>query len=117
MLFTTLQVGETEYKLRMQASRIIDLEKKLGGRNPLSILSAVESGEMPSLSSLLLILHASLQKFHHGKTFEDVLTIYDDYVDAGNTYTDLMPVMMEAFRVSGFFKGASQEAEAEKASQ
>jgi hypothetical protein len=106
MLYTTLTIGNTEYKLRAPAAAIIELEKKLGGKNPLSVLMTVQQGEIPSVGNLLLILHASLQKFHHNMTFEKVLNLYDDYVDAGYSYTDLIPVMIEAFKVSGFFKQA-----------
>ncbi|ATP40698.1 hypothetical protein CSE16_11920 [Solibacillus sp. R5-41] len=109
MLYTEFKVGEQEFKLRATASAIIELEKKLGGRNPLQVLMTVENGEIPSVSSLLLILHASLQKYHHGMTFEKVLELYDDYVDAGNSYTDLIPVMVDTFRTSGFFKTVKKE--------
>ena len=109
MLYTTLKIGQEEYKLRATAAPLVELENKLGGRNPLQILMTVENGEFPSVGSLLLILHAALQKYHHGFKMEDVYNLYDKYVDEGNTYTDLIPVMIETFRVSGFFKAASQE--------
>lgn len=108
-MYTTFKVGDKEFKLKMGAAAIIDLEKKLGGRNPLSILMGIEGGEMPSISSVLLILHAAMQKFHHSTKFEDVLKLYDDYVEEGKSYTDLMPVMIEVFKVSGFFPGAKTE--------
>ena len=115
MLYTEFKVGSQEFKLRATAASIIELEKKLGGRNPLQVLMTVENGDIPSVGSLLLILHASMQKYHHGMTFEKVLELYDDYVDAGNAYTDLIPVMVDTFRTSGFFKSASQETATETA--
>lgn len=108
MRHTTFTVGANEYKLRMTASGIVELEKRLGGRNPLSILMAIEGGELPSVSSVLLILHAALQKFHHGMTFEKVQDLYDEFAEEGKTYIDLMPVIMDVFKVSGFFNGAAQ---------
>lgn len=103
MKYTTLNFGGEEFKLRMTAAATIDLEKKLGGRNPLDILTAIESGNMPSISSVLLILHASVQKFHHGFKFDDISDLYDKYVDEGGSYTDLLPELIEVFKVSGFF--------------
>lgn len=103
MRFTEFKVGGKEFKLRAGASQIIELEKKLGGRNPLSILMAVEGGELPTVTQVLLILHASLQKFQHGMTFEKVLDLYDEYVEEGHSYTDLIPVMVDVFKTSGFF--------------
>lgn len=103
MKYTTLNFGGEEFKLRITAASTIDLEKKLGGRNPLDILSSIESGNLPSISSVLLILHASVQKFHHGKKFDDIVNLYDNYVEDGNSYTDLLPELIEVFKVSGFF--------------
>ncbi|WP_438312217.1 DUF6096 family protein [Sporosarcina sp. FA9] len=110
MRYTTFTVGTKDFKMRITASGIIELEKKLGGRNPLSILMAIEGGDLPSVSSVLLILHAAMQKFHHGTKFDDVLSLYDEYTEDGNSYIDLMPVLMDVFKVSGFFNGAAQGA-------
>lgn len=109
MQYAKFKVGKTEYKLRAGAMQITELEERLGGKNPLQVLMSIQHNEIPSVSSLLLILHAALQKFHDNMTLEAVYELYDEYVEAGNTYTDLIPVMVETFRVSGFFKAASQE--------
>ncbi|MEK5038974.1 DUF6096 family protein [Sporosarcina sp. FSL K6-3457] len=103
MKYTTLNFGGEEFKLRITAAATVDLEKKLGGRNPLDILTAIESGNLPSISSVLLILHAAVQKFHHGFKFDDIANLYDLYIDDGNAYTDLLPALIEVFKVSGFF--------------
>lgn len=103
MKFTTLDYGGEELKLRITAAATINLEKKLGGRNPLDILMGIENGSMPSVSSVLLILHASVQKFHHNIKFDDIVDLYDKYVEDGNSYTDLLPELIEVFKVSGFF--------------
>ena len=103
MKYTSLNYGGEELKLRITAAETINLEKKLGGRNPLDILMGIENGNMPSVSSVLLILHASAQKFHHGLKFDDVVDLYDKYVEDGNAYTDLLPELIEVFKVSGFF--------------
>ncbi|GLC88703.1 DUF6096 family protein [Lysinibacillus piscis] len=119
MKYTSLNYGGEEFKLRITAAATIDLEKKLGGRNPLDILMAVESGNMPSISSVLLIFHAAIQKFHHGVKFDDIVNLYDQYVEDGNAYTDLLPVLIEVFRVSGFFPSQekTQETSTQQANQ
>ncbi|MBE1554808.1 DUF6096 family protein [Sporosarcina limicola] len=111
MKYASLNYGGEELKLRITAAATIDLEKKLGGRNPLDILMGIENGNMPSISSVLLILHSSVQKFHHGFKFDDIVDLYDVYVENGNSYTDLLPVLIEVFRVSGFFPKGAQGAE------
>lgn len=109
MRYTEFKVGEKEFKLRLTASATENLEKKLNGKNPLSTLMTVQSEQIPSVSNLLLILHASLQKFHHGYNHDKVLELYDEYVDEGNTYMDLIPVLLDVFKSSGFFREAPTE--------
>lgn len=111
MKFTTLTMNGKDYKLRLGAAHITELEKHLGGRNPLDILMAAENGNLPPLTGTLRILHASMQKFQHGVSWTNVLDIYDEYVDEGNTYTDLLPHLIEVFQVSGFFKKAPETME------
>lgn len=108
MKYTSLNYGGEELKLRITAAATIDLEKKLGGRNPLDILMGIENGNMPSVSSVLLILHASVQKFHHGFKFDDIVELYDKYVEDGKAYTDLLPELIEVFKVSGFFPNKAE---------
>lgn len=108
MKYTELKVGENEFKLRLGAGEIVNLEKKLG-KNPLDILIKVENEELPTISDTLTIIHASMQKFHHKMTMEKVYQLYDEYVDEGKAYTDLLPVIMEVFKVSGFFREAREK--------
>ena len=112
MKFTTLTMNGKEYKLRLGAAHIEQLEKHLGGRNPLDILMGAENGNLPSLTGTLRILHAAMLKFQHGVSFVDVQNLYDDYVDEGNTYMDLLPHLIEVFQISGFFKKAPETGEA-----
>ncbi|MBD2861598.1 DUF6096 family protein [Paenibacillus oceani] len=103
MRYVSFEMGGNEYKLRLTAQTTMELEKRLGGQNPLNMLMAVESGQMPPQTSVLLTLHAAMQKFHHGMTLQKVMEQYDEYVDSGKDYTDLIPVITEVFEVSGFF--------------
>lgn len=117
MRYTTLTVGDAEYKLRATASSITDLEKKLGGQNPLNILMSLEQGELPSVTNILLILYAALQRYHSSLTFPKVMDLYDDYVESGKTYTDLIPVLIDVFQVSGFFNKAPMGSPEEQVNQ
>lgn len=106
MQYAVLTVGGKEYKLRATAASIVELEKRLGGKNPLDVLMAIEHGQLPPVSSVLYILHAAMQKFNSKTDLQRVMQIYDEYVEAGNTYMDIIRVLMEVFRVSGFFATA-----------
>ena len=101
MLYTELQIGNYNYKLRLNTRASISLEKALG-RSPLALFMAIDNGEMPRLNDMLLILHACLQPYHHGMSLDKVYDLYDEYVADGHTLFDLVPVFIEVFQESGY---------------
>ena len=103
MLYTDLKIGEKEFKLRLDARACVALEKKLG-KSPLSVLMEAGESSLPKLEDMIAIFHASIQKYQSGYTEEKTYDLYDEYVECGNTLTDFIPVILEIFKVSGFFK-------------
>lgn len=103
MLYSEFEVNGKEYKLRLGARDIVKLEKKLGG-NPMNIFMAVENGDLPRLEAIILILQASMTKYHSGMSVDDVYDLYDEYMAEGGTYMEMIPVLLDIFKVSGFFK-------------
>ena len=113
MLYTTMVVKDKEYKLRISAKSCVDLEKKLG-ENPLNVLiEATNANKIPTLSSFLTILHAAIQQYQHGITLDDVYNIYDEFVDEGHNITDLVPIIYEVVKVSGYCGQAEETKESE----
>lgn len=108
MRYTEFKVGDKEYKLRLAANEIVNIENKLGG-SILSIFMGAKEGELPATGQLLMVLHGALQKYNHGITQKDTYDIYDDYIDEGGTFEDLLEKLMEVFEVSGFFKAEGLE--------
>lgn len=103
MLYTTLTIDGTDYRCRLDAKSCVDLEKKIG-TNPVNIFTKVgTSKEVPSLTVLLTVLHASLQAYEHGIKMDDVYVLYDKYIEEGHTMMDLIPLELEIFKNSGFF--------------
>lgn len=103
MLYTTIIIKDKEYRARLSGKMCVELEKRLGG-NPLNVFTRVAEGsEVPSLTVLLTILHASLQTYEHGISMDDIYDIYDNYIDDGHTMMDLIPLIMDIFKSSGFF--------------
>ena len=100
MLYTELAVGDKTLKLRLTTRAVIALEKKLG-KNPLSVFTGVQGGELPTVSEIIAVLHASLQALEHGYTEEAVCDLYDEYIDEGHNLSDIIPVVIEVFQVSG----------------
>ena len=104
MLYTTITIGGIDYKARLTAKACVDLEKKLG-TNPLNVFSQIATdGSIPPLGTLILILQASLVTYEHGITIDKAYELYDKFIDDGNTLMDLVPILMDIFKTSGFFK-------------
>lgn len=103
MLYTELKIGDKELKLRLSTRDIVALEKALGG-NPLDKLIAVSENKLPEISFIVTVIHQSLQKYQKGYTLDKTYDLIDEYVDEGGTLLDLIQIITEIFKVSGFFK-------------
>lgn len=101
MRYTEFKVGDNEYKLRLTANEMVNIEKKING-NVLDIFMRKE--RIPTMEELLTVLHGSLQKFQHNITLKDTYGIYDKYVDEGGAFESLIEKIIDVFEVSGFFK-------------
>lgn len=104
MLYTTITIDGVDYKARLNAKACVDLEKKLG-TNPLNIFAKIaDNGNIPDLGVLITMLQASLTAYNHGITMDKTYELYDKFVDEGHTLMDLVPILLDVFKVSGFFK-------------
>jgi hypothetical protein len=103
MLYTELSIGGVDYKLRLDAKACVSLERKLG-KSALDVLTATQKGSLPKVEEIILIIHASLQKYHSGTTEAATYDLYDKYIADGSSFMDLIPVVLDIFKVSGFFK-------------
>lgn len=108
MLFTTLSVGDKEYKLRLPAKAAADVERKLG-KSVLSIFGEGELKDLPTTETIVTLLHGSLQAYNHGITLNDTYDIYDRYLADGGSYAGMISELVEVLKVSGFFRGAPEE--------
>ena len=98
MNYINFVAGNKEYKLRLSTRAIIAIEKQLGC-NPLSIFG--DGDTLPTITTMVYVLHASLQQLNHGITLNDAYDIFDAYLADGHTMTDFLPVMIEIYKVSG----------------
>lgn len=108
MLYIDFEAGKKAYKLRLTTREVISLEKRLGC-NPLMIFGTGD--RVPSITEMVSILHAALQAFHHGITFDNALEIFDAYLE-DHVVTDFIPVIIEIYRASGIIAKASKAEEA-----
>lgn len=105
MNYTEFTAGNKDYKLRLNTRNVVALEKKLGC-NPLSIFG--DGDTIPTITTMVAILHASLTQYQHGISFEDAYSIFDAYLEDGNAMTDFIPVIIDIYRASGLIKDESK---------
>lgn len=98
--FATWEVAGTEYLLKLTTSQIVKLEENY----KINLLTIISDGNIPPLKIMLEILHASMQKFHHGMSKDKVCELFDTYVDEGGSQIEFFTnVLMQVFNASGFF--------------
>lgn len=98
MFYYDFTAGSKDYKLRLDTRAIVALEKRIGC-NPLAIFGKGDT--IPTVSTMVAILHASLQSCQHGLSMDDAYNIFDDYLTDGNSSTDFINVIVEIYKVSG----------------
>lgn len=98
MNFIDLEIGGKSYRLRLSTRNIVLLEKQLGC-NPLAIFGNGDT--VPTITTMVAVLHASLQQYQHGITINDAYDIFDNYLAEGHSAVDFIPVIMEIYKASG----------------
>lgn len=101
MLYVDFNAGNKDYKLRLSTRNIVSLEKQLGC-NPLTIFGNGDT--MPTITTMVQVLYASLQQLNHGITLNDAYDIFDDFLNDGHTMTEFVPVIVDIYKVSGLIK-------------
>lgn len=108
MMYIDFTAGEKEYKLRLNTRSVVMLEKQIGC-NPLSIFG--DGDKIPTITTMVSILHASLQQYQHNITLNDAYNIFDAWLDEGHATTDFIPVILEVYKASGIVPKDKEEAE------
>lgn len=98
MMYYDFTVGNTQYKLRIDIRNIVALEKKIGG-NPLSIFGKGET--IPTIDTMIMVLHAALQHYHHGITIDGAMAIFEEWLEDGHNTVDFISIILEIYKVSG----------------
>lgn len=108
MLYVDFTAGAKDYKLRLNTRNVIALEKQLGC-NPLAIFGDGES--IPTVTTMVTVLHASLQALQHNITMNDAYDIFDAWLEDGHATVDFVHVILDLYKVSGI---VPKEVETEK---
>ena len=108
MYYVEFSAGNKEYKLRLNTRNIVNLEKALGC-NPVMIFG--NGDDIPNISTMVTILHESLQQLNHGIKLDDTFNIFDDWVADGNNMVEFVKVILEIYKVSGLVPNNTDEEE------
>lgn len=129
MMYKVLTVGEKEYKLKLTTSSTILIEEKLGGNILDEILGMgnatsnsvdgkgkvnmkkISKMPIPSLKYQVSILWGSLQKYHHGMTFDKTCDLVDEYIESGKTQLNLFEEVMDLLNKSGILGTPEEQGE------
>ena len=106
MNYINFVAGNKESKLRLSTRAIVALEKQLGC-NPLSLFG--DGDTLPTITTMVYVLHASLPQRNHGIPLNDAYDIFDVYLVDGHTMTDFLLVMIEIYKVSGLIGNEGTE--------
>lgn len=101
MMYVDFSAGNKDYKLRLSIRSTVALEKQLGV-NPLMIFGNGET--IPTITTMVNVLHAALQQYHHGISVNDAYDIFETWLNDGNSITDFLPIIIEIYKVSGIIK-------------
>lgn len=101
MLFVDFSANGKDYKLRLNTRQIVLLEKQLGC-NPVAIFGNGDT--VPTVTTMVQILHSSLQQYHHSISLNDAYDIFDEWLADGNVSTDFIGVIVDIYKVSGIIQ-------------
>lgn len=106
MNYINFSAGNKDYKLRLNTRNIVVLEKQLGC-NPLHIFGDGET--IPTITTMVAVLHASLQQYNHNINLNDAYDIFDTWVDEGHATTDFIPIILDIYKASGIIPKDKEE--------
>ena len=104
-LFHTLTIGGEEYKLRLTASAIMSIEKRLGK----SLFAALEGIQDNMIETITTILWGAMQPLNANVPFDKATSLFDQYIDEGHSIEELMLEINTLFEASGFFRKGQEK--------
>ena len=86
--------------MRLTASAIMSIEKKLGK----SLFAALEGIQDNMIETIAAIIWGAMQPLNANFPFEKAIELFDEYIDEGNSFEDMMQEINAMLKASGFFK-------------
>lgn len=117
-LFKAAVKAEVEKRLaganapKGNGSKPAEITKESAKKMSMAELNSLGNGDtIPTVTTMVAILHASLQQYHHGISLADAYGVFDSWIEDGNTSVDFVPVILEIYKASGIIP---KEADTEK---
>lgn len=108
MLYVDFHAGNKDYKLRLNVRSTVLLEKHLGC-NPLTIFGRGDT--IPTITSMVQVLHASLQQYEHGISLDDAYEIFEAWLEDNHSIEQFIPILIDVYKVSGIIKNDKKNEE------
>lgn len=105
MNYVEFHAGDKDYRLKLSTRSTVSLEKQLGC-NPVAIFGSGDT--IPTITTMVRILHASLQSYEHGITLDDAYDIFDKWLEDGHVMTDFISVIIDIYKASGILKDTEE---------
>ena len=106
MMYVDFAANGNEYKLRLNTRDIVALEKQLNC-NPMAIFGS--GNTIPTITTMVYVLHAALQQYQHNITLEKAYDIFDEWLADGHAMTDFIQVIVDIYKVSGLIPAEVNE--------
>ena len=106
------KVGEKTYELKLTTRGVVKLEKAIK-KNPVSMFINGEEARVPNIEEGIITLYFALQPNHGAevRNVDAVYDIYDEYVENGGTFIDLMAIIVDLFRECGIMPKEEEQLE------
>lgn len=106
MNYVEFHAGNKDYRLKLTTRSVVSLEKQLG-MNPVAIFGSGDT--IPTVTTMVRILHASLQAYEHGITLDDAYGIFDAWLEDNHVMTDFISIILDIYRASGILKDTGDD--------
>ena len=111
------EVGNKVLRLRIKARLAAQLAKLLKGSPLIVLMKLSEHADdavalmenMPSLEQYAWILNAALQAYEHGYDMDKTYDVIDKFIEEGHSMMELINVVTNVLRVSGYMPEQEEE--------
>ena len=98
--YYTLTASDKKYKLRLTESAIMQIEEKLDK----PIYAVIENIWENMVETIATIIWATAQTINKNFSYEKAMSLFDDYIDDGNSTEDLIGEIYALFESSDYIK-------------